>query len=47
MRLRQYMGLLGSLSNEHTISDHADSRVDDPGWWWVQHTCNEAYELEP
>ena len=21
--------------------------VDKPGWWWVQHTCNEAYKLEP
>merc|ERR1711988_1647619 len=18
-----------------------------PGWWWVQHTCNEAYKMEP
>ena len=21
--------------------------VDKPGWWWVQHTCNEACKLEP
>ena len=21
--------------------------VDEPGWWWVQNTCNEAYKLEP
>ena len=23
------------------------SSMDKPGWWWVQHTCNEAYKLEP
>ena len=23
------------------------SSADKPGWWWVQHTCNEAYKLEP
>merc|ERR1711998_585360 len=21
--------------------------VDKPGWWWVMHTCNEAYKMEP
>merc|ERR1719502_1257685 len=21
--------------------------VDKPGWWWVQHTCNEAYKMTP
>jgi len=21
--------------------------VDKPGWWWVQHTCNEHYKMEP
>merc|ERR1719502_1234941 len=21
--------------------------VDKPGWWWVQHTCNEAYKMAP
>merc|ERR1711970_1664338 len=20
--------------------------VDKPGWWWVQHTCNEVYQIE-
>merc|ERR1711972_782330 len=20
--------------------------VDKPGWWWVQHTCNEVYKIE-
>merc|ERR1712127_1116780 len=20
--------------------------VDKPGWWWVQHTCNDIYKLE-
>jgi len=20
--------------------------VDKPGWWWVQHTCNEIYKME-
>merc|ERR1719267_392843 len=20
--------------------------VDKPGWWWVQHTCNEVYKME-
>ena len=21
--------------------------VDKPGWWWVVHTCNDIYKLEP
>jgi len=21
--------------------------VDKPGWWWVQHTCNETYKMDP
>merc|ERR1712025_1432613 len=21
--------------------------VDKPGWWWVVHTCNEAYKMDP
>merc|ERR1712176_1216127 len=47
---------LKSIFVEHEIEEEEVSMQDDgfpilsvdkPGWWWVQHTCNEAYKMEP
>merc|ERR1712176_339673 len=47
---------LKSVFVEHEIEEEEVSMQDDgfpilsvdkPGWWWVQHTCNEAYRMEP
>merc|ERR1711975_85759 len=47
---------LKSVFVEHEIADEEVDvqddgfpilSVDKPGWWWVQHTCNEVYGLQP
>merc|ERR1719198_865856 len=47
---------LKSVFVEHEIEDEEVGvqddgfpilSVDKPGWWWVQHTCNDLYHLEP
>merc|ERR1719502_970431 len=46
---------LKSVFVEHEIEDEEVGvqddgfpilSVDKPGWWWVQHTCNDLYKLE-
>jgi elongation factor 3 len=46
---------LKSVFVEHEIEDEEVDvqddgfpilSVDKPGWWWVQHTCNEIYQIE-
>merc|ERR1711976_993985 len=46
---------LKSVFVEHEIADEEVGvqddgfpilSVDKPGWWWVQHTCNEVYKIE-
>jgi len=46
---------LKSVFVEHEIEDEEVGvqddgfpilSVDKPGWWWVQHTCNELYKIE-
>merc|ERR1719277_1426485 len=46
---------LKSVFVEHEIEDEEVGvqddgfpilSVDKPGWWWVQHTCNEVYKIE-
>merc|ERR1711981_1228571 len=46
---------LKSVFVEHEIEDEEVGvqddgfpilSVDKPGWWWVQHTCNEVYQVE-
>jgi len=46
---------LKSVFVEHEIEDEEVGvqddgfpilSVDKPGWWWVQHTCNEVYQIE-
>ena len=47
---------LKSVFVEHEIEDEEVGvqddgfpilSVDKPGWWWVVHTCNDIYKLEP
>jgi elongation factor 3 len=47
---------LKSVFVEHEIEDEEVGvqddgfpilSVDKPGWWWVMHTCNEIYKVEP
>merc|ERR1719169_354457 len=47
---------LKSVFVEHEIEDEEVGvqddgfpilSVDKPGWWWVMHTCNELYQIEP
>ncbi|CAK9004790.1 unnamed protein product [Durusdinium trenchii] len=47
---------LKSVFVEHEIEDEEVGvqddgfpilSVDKPGWWWVVHTCNDVYKLEP
>merc|ERR1711975_104657 len=47
---------LKSVFVEHEIADEEVDvqddgfpilSVDKPGWWWVMHTCNEVYGLQP
>lgn len=47
---------LKSVFVEHEIEDEEVGvqddgfpilSVDKPGWWWVMHTCNELYKVEP
>merc|ERR1719161_1489344 len=46
---------LKSVFVEHEIEDEEVGvqddgfpilSVDKPGWWWVQHTCNDIYKIE-
>merc|ERR1712144_4330 len=46
---------LKSIFVEHEIEDEEVGvqddgfpilSVDKPGWWWVQHTCNDLYQIE-
>merc|ERR1711953_1282761 len=47
---------LKSVFVEHEIEDEEVGvqddgfpilSVDKPGWWWVMHTCNDLYKIEP
>merc|ERR1719210_3158304 len=47
---------LKSVFVEHEIEDEEVGvqddgfpilSVDKPGWWWIQHTCNNIYKVEP